>query len=308
MGRGLEIVAESSILAGQPLFSFSHDGYSYRIERQGDRSIYSVTDGKQTISLPIGWAVGAGRMGQTYVLEKDGELYESRASYFSEINGLDITIGQEGYTPKNIVQAIGRVMDLAESVRCFGCHSTESGDGKRLTLDKMLPGVQCVHCHVAAPKHLAGLAEGELHLDEMKNLSNMSADDTSNFCGQCHRTLEEVLTLNRRDITSVRFQPYRLGLSKCYDPDDRRIACTACHDPHVELISDSAHYASKCLACHGGGKPGARACKVSKKDCANCHMPKLEVPGTHHRFSDHRIRIVKPHEPFAMITIPVRPR
>ena len=95
-------------------------------------------------------------------------------------------------------------------------------------------------------------------------------------------------TLNVMAIT-----PYRLGLSKCYDPDDRRISCVTCHDPHVEVVTEAAHYDSKCLACHGGGKAGARLCKVAKKDCATCHMPKLEVPGSHHRFVDHRIRVVK---------------
>lgn len=308
MGRAMESVSEAGLLSSLPLLTFSQNGYSYRIERRDNQTIYSVTDGKQTLSLPIAWAVGAGRMGQTYVLEKDGDLYESRVSYFTEIKGLDITIGQAGITPKNIVQAMGRVMDSEESLRCFGCHSTNSSDGKKLSLDKLTPGVQCVHCHVSAPQHLAGMAEGELHLDEMKKLSNMTADDASHFCGQCHRTLEEVMMQNRTDITSLRFQPYRLGLSKCYDPDDRRISCVTCHDPHVELVSDSAHYDSKCMACHGGGKAGPRPCKVAKKDCASCHMPKLEVPGTHHRFSDHRIRIVKAREPFAMITIPTSVR
>jgi cytochrome c554/c'-like protein len=293
MAHALEAVSDPGLLARLPLLTFNQGGYSYRIERRGEQSIYTVTNEKETLSLPIGWAVGAGRLGQTYVLEKDGVLYESRVSYFSNIKGLDITIGHTTIPPRTILAAMGRVIDADESIRCFGCHATGSGDGKQLTLEKMSPGVACVHCHAAAPRHLTGMAEGELHLDEMKKLANMSAEDASHFCGQCHRTLEEILTLNKTDVTSLRFQPYRLGLSKCYDPDDRRISCVTCHDPHVELVTDPAHYDSKCLACHGGGKVGAQPCKISKKDCANCHMPKLEVPGSHHRFSDHRIRIVK---------------
>jgi hypothetical protein len=27
-------------------------------------------------------------------------------------------------------------------------------------------------------------------------------------------------------------------------------------------------------------------------------MPKLELPGAHHKFSDHRIRIVRPNEKY----------
>jgi hypothetical protein len=27
-------------------------------------------------------------------------------------------------------------------------------------------------------------------------------------------------------------------------------------------------------------------------------MPKIELPGAHYKFADHRIRIVKPNEPY----------
>jgi hypothetical protein len=27
-------------------------------------------------------------------------------------------------------------------------------------------------------------------------------------------------------------------------------------------------------------------------------MPKIELPGAHYKFSDHRIRVVKPNEPY----------
>ncbi len=32
--------------------------------------------------------------------------------------------------------------------------------------------------------------------------------------------------------------------------------------------------------------------------CAGCHMPKYEIPGSHHEFTDHFIRIAKPGEPY----------
>ena len=34
----------------------------------------------------------------------------------------------------------------------------------------------------------------------------------------------------------------------------------------------------------------AKACLVSQKDCITCHMPKVEIPGSHFQFTDHRIR------------------
>jgi cytochrome c554/c'-like protein len=292
MARAAETPEESAILASNPLLTFKSGAYSYKIERRGDQSIYGVTDGKQTFEVPIGWAVGAGRVGQTYVYQKDGEFYESRVSYFSATKTLDITIGHQGNKPSDLFTAAGRRIGPVEAAKCFECHATNATQAGKLTLDKMQAGVRCVHCHTAANKHLAGLAEGELHLDEMKKLSTMPAEDVLTFCGQCHRTAADVNT-NANDLNTVRFAPYRLSLSKCYDLEDKRITCLACHDPHEEVTDDQAHYDSKCLACHGGGKVAAHPCKVAKKDCATCHMPKVELPGSHHQFVDHLIQIAK---------------
>jgi hypothetical protein len=39
-----------------------------------------------------------------------------------------------------------------------------------------------------------------------------------------------------------------------------------------------------------------RWCRVGKKDCVNCHMPMVELPGAHKKFTDHRIRIARAGE------------
>jgi hypothetical protein len=299
MGRALETVEECKTLAAHPLLTFKMGKYSYRIERQGERSLYSVTDGVQTLTLPIRWAMGASSaIGQTYVLEKDGEFYESRVSYYREIKGLDITMGAVGMEPANLLDAAGRHMSRKDDLECFGCHATNATEHWKLTLDKMTPGVQCDHCHGPSDKHLAWATRGGPEPVLLKDLTKMSTDQTIGFCGKCHRTWEDVAATGRLDITDLRFQPYRLSVSKCYDPDDARIGCLACHDPHREVDDRSADYDAKCQACHAGGKPKAMVCKVGTNQCASCHMPKIELPGAHFKFSDHRIRIVKPNEPF----------
>jgi hypothetical protein len=94
-------------------------------------------------------------------------------------------------------------------------------------------------------------------------------------------------------------QFYRLTNSRCYDTEDRRISCTACHDVHGNLSTDTALYDSRCETCHslagnaGRGSRQAKLCPVSSKDCISCHMPKVELPGMHHLFTDHEIRIVR---------------
>ena len=53
----------------------------------------TVTDGKDTVTVPILYAFGQGKAGQTYVLQYDGAYYESRVSFYNEVKGLDFTIG-----------------------------------------------------------------------------------------------------------------------------------------------------------------------------------------------------------------------
>jgi hypothetical protein len=298
MAHALELVSECKILEDHPALAFQKESYSYRIERKGDESIYSVSDGQQTFTVPLRWAFGLGSAGQTYVYEKDGELYQSRVSFYQDIAGLDTTLGAQNAKPANLLQAAGQLMAHDEKVQCFRCHATNAVEGRELTLNKMIPGLQCERCHGSFDGHLEGIQKGNTALAQMKDLRTLNSEEMSNFCGQCHRTWEEIATSGRLGVLTVRFQPYRLTNSKCYDTDDKRISCTACHDPHQEVNKVDASYDGKCLACHNGGKPTARACKTATSSCVSCHMPKIEIPGSHHKFSDHEIRIVRANAPY----------
>jgi len=302
MARALETVQQSGVLISHPLLTATYGKYSYRIERTGDQSIYSVTDGTSTITMPIRWVFGASSaMGQTYILEKDGELYESRMSWYRTLGGLGPTLGGERTLPTSLLEAAGRLMRHDDKLRCFGCHATNAVHGTQLTLEKIVPGVQCGHCHEATEAHLAAISgqsdKSKIPVGLFK-LQNLSAEQAANFCGQCHRTWTEIATQGNFGVSNVRYQPYRLTGSKCFDPDDARISCLACHDPHKEVSDEPTDYDAKCEACHAGGKPAAKQCSVSKSKCVTCHMPKIELPGGHYKFSDHRIRIVRPNEPF----------
>lgn len=300
MGQALETVEDCKLLIEHPVLTVTIGKYSYRIERKDNQSEYSVTDGVETITAPIRWAMGASSsIGQTYILEKGGQLYESRVSYYRELNALAPTMGSAGSAPVDLNAALGRLMTPEDKLSCFGCHSTDATSGRQLTLEKLRPGVQCNHCHEGSESHLLAmiqLGEGAESAVPKSMARGLAAEQISDFCGQCHRTWAEIVMQPNLGIGNVRFQPYRLAGSRCYNADDPRISCLACHDPHRELVAETMDYDSKCQACHGGGKPGAKPCRVAKSNCASCHMPKLELPGAHYKFSDHRIRIVKPNE------------
>ena len=131
------------------------------------------------------------------------------------------------------------------------------------------------------------------------------------FCGACHRSANTVgMMPDLGGISNVRFQPYRLASSRAHDSNDPRFACTTCHDPHLDLPEQEASADSRCSGCHAaralGGtaekttssKVSAKSCPVSKTGCIGCHMPKVELPGTHFKFTDHRIRIARPAEKY----------
>ena len=298
MAHAMELPSECAILKSHPLMTFKDGPYSYRIERKGDQSIYSVSDEHETITFPIGWAFGLGFAGQTYVYEKDGEFYQSRVSYYKDTDGLDLTLGARNAKPANLLQAAGLLMARDERVLCFRCHATDAADHMKLTLDKLIPGVQCERCHGATQSHLEFVRHGHAKPARMEDLHAFSSEQMSNFCGQCHRTWDEIAGSGITGVTNVRFQPYRLTNSKCYDADDSRIRCTTCHDPHVELNRTDRDYDTKCQACHAGGKKTAIACKVGRTGCVTCHMPKVEIPGSHYKFTDHEIRIVRADAPY----------
>jgi hypothetical protein len=286
MGHALEKAADCEILRAHPRLAFKEANYSTIITREGDKSFYSVTDGANTIRVPLEWAFGLGVAGQTYVLQYQGEWYESRVSFYNETAALDLTMGAAGYRPHSLEEAFGRKMSARDKHDCFACHAT--GPAESLT-----PGVQCENCHGPAATHVSSKAP-------MPKLALRSAEETSDACGRCHRTWSQIALDGPHDIRNVRFQPYRLTNSKCYDSADARISCAACHNPHRDVETKSSAYDAKCLACHNTSSQSraVKLCKVATENCSSCHMPKLELPGAHHKFTDHNIRIVRAHEPY----------
>jgi hypothetical protein len=272
----------SAILRSHAPLATRIGGYSYRV----DGSTYSVSDGSGTLHFTLEWSFGKGTIGQTWLFRDNGRWYEARVSYYSKTQGLDVTIGQQSITPRNLREAAGRTVAPDELKKCFDCHATKVRLSGHQDLTSIIPGVQCERCHGPTEAHLTSSAT-------MRKLGALTPEEMSDFCGQCHRTWSQVSLNGPRGVQNVRFQPYRLALSRCYDAADNRIRCTACHDPHHAIATSSAAYDVKCQACHS-----LNACKVGVKNCSGCHMPKVDLPGAHTSFTDHRIRIAKADEPY----------
>ena len=304
MSRALEPVESCDVLKAHPRLSFRNGAYNYQIVREGSRSIYKISEGPNSISEPVLFCFGQGKAGQTYVFQHKGVFYESRVSYYQDIQGLDFTILHSHSEPASMEDGLGRPMTTEAAQGCFACHSTAGVRSGQLQFDHLTPGVTCEGCHGPGEKHVAAIKAGSRNL-QIFNPAKMEADELSQeFCGACHVSFEKALLMPRQGGTNnLRYQPYRIFNSKGHN-NEARISCVACHDPHDKLANDAAFYDSKCLACHlttrGEAKTSARsapACPVSKQQCTTCHMPKIELPGAHSKFTDHWIRIVRPGEP-----------
>ena len=227
-------------------------------------------------------------------------------SYYQTIQNLDLTIGQTRATPASLDEALGRRLSSTEAIDCFCCHAPLAVSGHRLQLDNLVPGVTCEACHGPGEKHIAAVNARDYKESQIFNPQTLDSVTLSQeFCGTCHRGFVQVMQMPAQGgFQNVRFQPYRIFNSKGHNQFDSRISCIACHNPHDNVKHEASFYDAKCLACHLSNLQQARtetrtarACPKGTHECAACHMPKVEIPGTHTSFTDHWIRVVKSNEP-----------
>lgn len=330
MAHAASLAADSTALPEQQPVLQKAGPYTYTISKEASARNYGVGDGTNSISATLGWAFGLGNKGQTYVYQRNGAYYESRMSFFTTLQGLDLTPGHSLKTPQNLEQALGRAIPPDTLRRCFGCHTTASTTRAGFDPSRLVLGVDCEACHGPGAKH------AELMDDEKNDEGRQAIFDPASlgpvaqvdFCGACHRTWYDVSVTGLKGVEDVRFQPYRLESSRCWGEGDARLTCVACHDPHQPLNHDLAAYDQKCLACHQSSRsqkrspnrpskpsptaskdrqsanptapldhPG-KACPVAAKNCVTCHMPRVDFPAMHAPFTDHRIRIVRANAPY----------
>jgi hypothetical protein len=294
--------ADSYIASNAGRLRFQEGGLHTSVTTSPEGVAFSATDGVNTDSFPAVWAFGF-KNGQTYILEKDGAYFESRLSYFTKTNSLDITPGHSPEAPKDLEQAMGLKMDMDRTTGCFRCHTTASVTSKVFESEKSIPGVTCEACHGPGRAHVASIARNDLQraAAEIMDPAHLSPSASVDFCGACHKTWADVVAAGGRPgLGNIRFEPYGLEQSRCWGTKgDVRITCVACHDPHQPLVREPGAYDSKCLACHNvrkdSRKPGSAKtmCKVAASNCVTCHMLKYELPQTHAVFTDHEIRVVR---------------
>jgi hypothetical protein len=294
MTGAMSRASDSRFLRDHADLTFGAGRYAWSIRTRDGISTYTVSDGQRVLSAPVEWAFGAGVLAQTYIAEREGNLYELPVSFYPSVAKADWTLGHDALPRATLEEAFGRKIDAAEARRCFGCHTTGAVWKSGPEPASLVPGVQCGQCHRHSEEHAASLGRGAA--SQMQKLSALDSEQLGAVCAQCHPSWAETAAKGPHNVLNVRVQLYRLTNSRCYDSDDRRISCTACHNPHEALVTDVSYYDGKCLQCHAeaaahAGTRMAKKCPMSGTGCVKCHMPKIEIATLHYSFTDHQIRI-----------------
>src|SRR5579864_787575 len=227
--------------------------YRFELAQDSNGAVYSASNGAESVSVPVGWVVGNGEFGRTYLYLENGAFYESRLSYYRSVKALDFTTGNPSVEPNRLGSALGRHIMANDVPLCFGCHSTASTTDNHFDPTHLIAVVACEACHGPGARYVAAMslphdARSSSFIFNPARLDPVAAVD---FCGACHRTSVDVALSGVTGILSLRFPAYRLERSRCKGVEGASLTCVACHDPHEPLAHLPESYDKNCLNCHG---------------------------------------------------------
>ena len=319
---------------------------SYRVTRseEGVSHHEIVRDGEGEVlydlDVPIHYAVGSGQRGRSYVTNRDGRLFMSPVTWYSQERRWDLSPGYE-------MENLGFERRIVDG--CINCHA-----GRMAVVpdqpDCFQPepfleeSIGCERCHGPGEQHVRlhrrGAEPGDR--DPIVNPAQLEASLRDSVCFQCHlQGSQRVLRYGRSEFdfrpgdhlndiwavfvrgtgiaedqtTEAVSQVEQMLASTCYQQSEGRLGCVSCHDPHSlpEPEARVEFYRSQCLECHGEGQtvcsePIARRREVTAEDsCIACHMPEIaanDVPHTSQ--TDHRILRSYDRQPDPTPTVQVR--
>src|ERR1051325_3747212 len=224
----------------------------YRLDfsRRGGAFSVRVSDGSDSIELPVEWAFGAGQQAVTFVSRIDeGWHIEHYFSWYRQTSGFAATPGHAALRSNRLSLAAGHLYRSLDSdtgiVACFRCHSTGppqvTGGNNVAPLES---SVRCEACHGPGRAHATHPAT------PIRNPARMTPVEINRLCGECHRAPEGGAQPNPSKAWNVRFQPVYLARSACFRKGGSRLSCVTCHDPHGSLDRVPAAYRRVCATFH----------------------------------------------------------
>jgi predicted CXXCH cytochrome family protein len=317
-GDGQEPIPATWQTAGLRLTVERRDGRLFH------RTEYLTSAGQPVPGIPpleeeITWTLGSGAQGRSYLIDKDGFLFQSPISWYRHTHSWDLSPGYQHLR----VSLFSRPIPF----RCLFCHA----DGAELvpgTLNhyveprRRLRPIGCERCHGPGELHVAARKSGAPlgPVDyTIVNPRHLEPELREAVCQQCHLQGEEAVVRRGRSLSdfrpglplaaflSVFVRPaeqadfYRavshaeqMQVSRCFQGSKGKLGCVSCHDPHQEPAPGERDqvYRQACLRCHGVGDCSASAAvrQQAGDRCVACHMPRAASSNiAHAAITDHRI-------------------
>src|SRR6266849_3616922 len=276
MGRSLAAVGEVApsqrydVAVHNP---FQAVGAFFSVEHRGPRVFHKETrkDPQGQIlcenSVEIAYAIGSGSRAVSYLIDRDGWLFQSPVSWYTHKAVWDLSPSFE------------QRQDLFERTvlgECLYCHTNHAEPVAGSLNHYQAPFAQgltigCERCHGPGQLHVEGRERGDVvdGLDNtIVNPGRLSADLRESVCLQCHLVGESRVLRRGREIfdfrpglplhlfRSIFVKPpeqvdnkfdssvEQLAVSRCYRESRGKMGCISCHDPHrvPAPAAKGAHY------------------------------------------------------------------
>lgn len=306
--------------------SFEATGLDYAVEVRGDtvwhREALPRAGPAPAVEVvgEVSFAIGSGRQGQSFVINRDGRFFQSPISWYVQAKAWKLS---PSYAQQN--QHFSRA--IAES--CLFCHCNQA-HLKADTLNQFelesphLDPIGCERCHGPGELHVAAQESGAGERGTDRTIVNprrLTPQLREAVCEQCHlqgeaRIVHSVSSLwsyrpglpldqflsvfvpapdghgNRKAVSHVE----QMHQSRCFNASADRMGCISCHDPHVLPAERErvAWYRGRCLSCHQetacGLSVDERRTHSPPDSCIDCHMPRDDSSNiAHSSITDHRI-------------------
>jgi len=222
--------------------------------------------------------IGSGSQGRSYLVNRDGYLFQSPISWFTDTHSWGLSPGFGEVTlhfRRNI------------TVQCLFCHINQFTPVANTAYRYVQPLPQqltigCERCHGPGQLHVARREAAETVEgtdDSIVNPADLEPTLREAVCQQCHLMGEQRIVRRKRSVFDYRpglplylvFSTFvrppqavesgkflshveQMYLSKCFRATSGpgKLGCISCHDPHCKPAPADriAFYRSRCLNCH----------------------------------------------------------